>query len=356
MFFSNNRIGSMAADVTVEAAAGYDNEHAIYDVMIESCENQEKLFTAAIFCDMQEAAMLHEGAAVEDIEAFQEASIKGFFQKIKEFLKKLWAKIKAIFHSFIAKLNSWFMKSDKSFASKYEKEISNKNLDKFKMDIEAPKAFPEIKTPNSFTGFGIKDKDESELVDFALSILLGNGIESSGFEKSLHERCFEDKKEVTGKSFVTAALKRLKDKSIVKTVESNGKNLDKLFKNIISDIDKFEKSHVNRAAKVQKSSDGKKYDIVDSSDKTYDTMSDNNADTYSANIRKMVKAYQKAIQLCTSGLIREAKFQVAQDRRIVAKAVAFNPKKHMNESYEEADEIATFISEAAEWDLLTDLR
>ena len=347
MFFSNNRIGSMAANVTVEAAAGYDNEHAIYDVMIESCENQEKLFTAAIFCDMQEAAMLHEGAAVEDIEAFQEASIKGFIDKLKEMIKKLWAKIKAVFHAFIAKLNSWFMKSGKEFASKYEKELSKKDLSKFKIKIQKPKGIVTLKTPLIGVASDSADMDESELRDKALKALVGADIESSGFEKSFHELCFEDEDEVTGSEVVTSALKRLKDKDVVKSAETSNKAIDKTFKNLLDVVDKAQKENPNKKMAL-KASDGK-YSASGSTN----TYSKDAANAHYSQLRRIVKAYQSAVQMCTSAVLREAKFQAAQDRRIVAKAVAYNPEKHMNE---EADMLSNFIAEAAEWELLTDLR
>ena len=347
MFFSNNRIGSMAADVTVEAAAGYDNEHAIYDVMIESCENQEKLFTAAIFCDMQEAAMLHEGAAVEDIEAFQEASIKGFFQKLKEMVQKLWAKIKAVFHAFIAKLNSWFMKSNKEFAKKYEKEINNKALGKFKISIEKFKGGSiELKTPSNITG---SDKDESECLNAALQDITGiSNIENDGFEKDYHSHYFEDKDEVTGKDVVDEALKRLKDKESVKDAQKSAEAMNKLFKGLIDKINKFEKANPGKKAMLTHNASKKSYEMLSSGD-----AKDNDENLQSSNnLRKVVKCYQQAVTKCTSAMIRETKFLVAQDRRIVAKAVAFNPEKHMNEEVE-ANFIADYIAEATtDWEMI----
>lgn len=346
MFFSNNRIGSMAANVTVEAAAGYDNEHAIYDVMIESCENQEKLFTAAIFCDMQEAAMLHEGAAVEDIEAFQEASIKGFIQKIKEFVKKVWAKIKAVFKSIIAKLDSWFMTNSKKFASKYEKELKGKDLTKFKVNMEKPKGFPELKTPG-MVGWNYDDR-ETNLFEEASEKFIGHKLSKDSFKSDFHKLCFEDSEEVTGKAVVDGAIGRLKDKDIVKEMKKKESDMDKALKGISSSIDKVEKDH--NYASVAYDKESKKYTARGGND------SDDKKTKNYSNLRNVVSAYCNVATTITSALVNEAKFQVAQDRRIVAKAVAWNPKKHMNESYEEADEIATFISEAAEWELLTDLR
>ena len=56
---------------------------------------------------------------------YEAVDIRAFFNKIKMFFKKLLDKVKAIFHTFIAKLSS-FVQSDKDFVRKYEKEFSRK--------------------------------------------------------------------------------------------------------------------------------------------------------------------------------------------------------------------------------------
>ena len=56
---------------------------------------------------------------------YEAVDIKAFFNKIKMFFKKLLDKVKAIFHTFIAKISS-FVQSDKDFVKKYEKEFARK--------------------------------------------------------------------------------------------------------------------------------------------------------------------------------------------------------------------------------------
>ena len=81
---------------------------------------------------------LGELAAVEQSgsdEVFYEAvNIKGIFDAIKKFFQKIIEKIHKIFHTFIAKLSSWFS-SSKDFAKRYDKEIV-KNWAKVKNDFE----------------------------------------------------------------------------------------------------------------------------------------------------------------------------------------------------------------------------
>lgn len=69
---------------------------------------------------------LSELAAVEQTGStdilYESVNIKGIFEKIKMFFKKIIEKIHKIFHTFIAKMKSWFG-NNASFAKTYEKEV-----------------------------------------------------------------------------------------------------------------------------------------------------------------------------------------------------------------------------------------
>lgn len=69
---------------------------------------------------------LSELAAVEQTGStdvlYESVNIKGIFEKIKMFFKKVIEKIHKIFHTFIAKMKSWFG-NNASFAKTYEKEV-----------------------------------------------------------------------------------------------------------------------------------------------------------------------------------------------------------------------------------------
>ena len=84
------------------------------------------------------AIALNELASVEqygtDQVFYESVNIKGVFDRIKAFFKKIIEKIHKIFHTFIAKLGSWFQ-SSKDFAKKYEKDII-KNWGQVKNDWE----------------------------------------------------------------------------------------------------------------------------------------------------------------------------------------------------------------------------
>lgn len=69
---------------------------------------------------------LSELAAVEQTGStdvlYESVNIKGIFEKIKMFFKKIIEKIHKIFHTFVAKMSSWFG-GNQSFAKNYEKEV-----------------------------------------------------------------------------------------------------------------------------------------------------------------------------------------------------------------------------------------
>jgi hypothetical protein len=96
---------------------------------VESAHNRD---------EFMKAIALSELASVEqygtDQVFYESVSISGIFEKIKAFFKKIIEKIHKIFHTFIAKMSSWFG-SNKSFAQKYEKEII-KNWGLVKSDWE----------------------------------------------------------------------------------------------------------------------------------------------------------------------------------------------------------------------------
>ena len=86
---------------------------------LESQQNDLALFNATIANDFQEVAALQEGYEVIN----EAGSISGIFEKIKQLLLKLIAKIKGIFKAFLAKLSATFG-SNKDVYDKYVKQIN----------------------------------------------------------------------------------------------------------------------------------------------------------------------------------------------------------------------------------------
>lgn len=95
----------------------------------ESAANQNAFMKAIA---LQELASMEQYGNTEVM--YESVNIKGIFEKVKAFFKKIIEKIHKIFHTFVAKMASWFG-NNKSFAQKYEKEII-KNWAKVSNDFE----------------------------------------------------------------------------------------------------------------------------------------------------------------------------------------------------------------------------
>ena len=90
-----------------------------YVLVAEAEENWNKIM---------KAVGIHELNVLEATgeEVVYEASNAGsFLDKLKDFFKMIWEKIVAVFKKFFAMIDSW-IKSDKDFVKKYEKELRSK--------------------------------------------------------------------------------------------------------------------------------------------------------------------------------------------------------------------------------------
>ena len=403
-FFSQGNYGVTDYLENVQADPKYTDSTAAYRTMVEGYENDRLFFEAMLDYDFQEASLIHESAGESEMVALQENMITSFFSKLKELFKKLWSKIKAIFHGFIAKFSAKLGSDNKAFAKKYRKEIYRKNLTNFEAKYEKPKkteveAFitlgkagtdvtvqitstelSDIKTIN-------EDWDDEEEEEKALHDLTGIDVDSvKDFPKNAHEHCFEDKDTIEGEAEVKAALIHLEgaDKTISDVNKANDK-LSKCINNIIKDIDKqekdvykdfkpddkgiYQKGSYSTSFKgttgdkaVQRgtattwdhssddvSTDDKKKAVVAASVTDKEKM--NNAFSV---LSKRARVYQSAITKVTTACLKEAKFYIAQDRMLVAKAVAYRPKNESTElvSQEEMD----FFGDIAAWEVETELR
>lgn len=100
----------------------------------ESFNYHELGIMAATEMAANESAFM-KGIALSELRAVEESgdtdvlyesvNFKGIFDKIKMFFKKIIEKIHKIFHTFVAKMSSWFG-SNSSFAKSYEKEVVKK--------------------------------------------------------------------------------------------------------------------------------------------------------------------------------------------------------------------------------------
>ena len=129
----------------------------------ESAANQNAFMKAIA---LQELASMEQYGNTDVL--YESVNIKGIFEKIKAFFKKIIEKIHKIFHTFIAKMSSWFG-NNKDFAKKYEKEII-KNWSQISNDFEfkgyvfkfVPGTKGEVKFNNTLSREDLKGKFDTQ--------------------------------------------------------------------------------------------------------------------------------------------------------------------------------------------------
>lgn len=147
----------------------------------ESAANQNAFMKAIA---LQELASMEQYGNTDVL--YESVNIKGIFEKVKAFFKKIIEKIHKIFHTFIAKMASWFGNS-KDFAKKYEKEII-KNWSKVSNDWEFKgykftKNLVNLKTSESASKKADSSQIKEELKSFIADGHMGaiiNAITSNG--------------------------------------------------------------------------------------------------------------------------------------------------------------------------------
>lgn len=109
---------------------------------------------------------------------YEAVDIKGVFEKIKMFFKKIIEKIHKIFHTFIARMSAWFG-GNASFAKTYEKEVV--------------KGWGNVKNDWEFKGYHFTHISETKAdTDSKFSVMIeGNGISGDANEKGIKTKLTE---------------------------------------------------------------------------------------------------------------------------------------------------------------------
>jgi len=81
-------------NVTLENSAKYECEAGLGIIALECTQFEAEIFGECVRSDMKEYALVQEGA---EVEAFQEGAWETVKTKVVNFVKKVWAKIKAFF-------------------------------------------------------------------------------------------------------------------------------------------------------------------------------------------------------------------------------------------------------------------
>ena len=388
MFITENTMAGLSSNYTVEAAEGYSGGIGCQIAALEAAQTDFSFLSAFVQSDAREIGMVREGAGVEEMHAMLEGAISDAWNKLKEWVKKIWEKIKGIFKAFIARLEDFMGKNGYAYFEKYKNilydgtpiedlkaKYSKVNDTKLKELLTGLKMGDVL--ADVFTGKTVDDNtDQSDLVDEYLSDMLNNNstTDKKSFKKDFHDECFESEtQEDLESGKIAEYVKYISDKkSIIEKFEKQRDAVDKGFNKISKDLDKMSSEALKD--KIDNKSDvdddgvttrGGRYTGFSTAKKS--TGANNKAihtgfkgkgtvtQTEISKAQRRVSAVQSALSSYNSASMEAGKFAIAQSRRLAAVIVAYK-MRHKNEGFsgvEMSDELYTIIGEAAEYEALS---
>ena len=272
-------------NVTLENSAMYECEAGLGVIALECTQFEAEIFADCVRSDMKESALVQEGA---DVEAFQEGAWETVKTKVVNFVKKVWAKVKAFFNGWYAKIAARLMSDNKAFYNKFKKSLDSKDLSKLEVKYEAPKTL-DVKTPEFstlLTDNKFKDSDASDVIEACYEGITASS--HSEAKKEIMEKSFEDEDEVKYTSIASSIENELSSSKAVKDAQKEYNKAEKKLAKTISDLNKDHKG--------------------------------------TENIAIIANAHSKANVTILEAKLAVAKKTASQARRVFAKAVAYSPK------------------------------
>ena len=354
MIFSSNTTALSAT--TIPMAEGYDCSCGVGLALVESARNDLSMFQALVSADYKEMSICRESTGVVqegELAALHEAVGGGIFKKIAELFRKLVAKIKGIFHNFMARLRGLYMK-DKELVKKYQVELGRKaNLDKLEVkwrkytdaDLADAEEFDKLSKGFVFNADDYKS-DNTDRLKVYFSDMGYKDVDSVGeFTKELIDDILDDEDtltlgEIGGWRKVAGFISDYdsRAKKMEKAMNSATKELEKL-------VDKYDKEAME-AAKVSAPADAteEQKSKSDTANKTYE----------------MAQAYQTVTLAAMQAHIQVLTIVYKQNKAAFVKAVTASSKK-LEESALDAiaeaaeDEVENVITGALSKEELSDL-
>ena len=378
MFITENTMAGLSSNYTVEAAEGYSGGIGCQIAALEAAQTDFSFLTAFVESDAREIGMVREGAGVEEMHAMLEGAVSDAWNKLKEWVKKIWEKIKGIFKAFIARLEDFMGKNGYAYYEKYRNvlhdgtpikdlkakysKVNDKQLNDLLTGLDMFKVLPDALSDKLVEVND--DKDQSEIVDEYLGKMLGESTDKKSFKKDFHDKCFESEvNEDLETGSIPTYVKYISDKkSIIEKFEKQRDLIDKSFKKISSSIDKMASKALDD--KVKNNADSDIEGAVINKKDYYTGFGKDNAPVkkYSvatqsrlARAQRRVSAVQSALTSYNSASMEAGKFAISQSRRLAAVIVAYK-MRHKNEAFsgiEMSDELYTIIGEAAEYEALS---
>lgn len=199
--------------VVLENKELYQTEYGIDEIMVECVDFDHEVFQDLIRSDFREQQLLSEGAEPEVIEESIKETLKNAYDKVVEFIKKWYAKIKTWLNDFVQKIISKFVADNKKVYEKYKDAVAKNE--------KAGEA--KVKFPKNVTFEGIKKDFVNENI---LKGLNGDSkVEALSVSKLVDE--------------VTGGIEETEFAKVKNSVESllvNGNSLQSLHKNILKNV------------------------------------------------------------------------------------------------------------------------
>lgn len=170
--------------VVLENKELYQTEYGIDEIMVECVDFDHEVFQDLIRSDFREQQLLSEGAEPEVIEESIKETLKNAYDKVVEFIKKWYAKIKTWLNDFVQKIVSKFVADNKKVYDKYKDAVA-----KNEKAGEAKVKFPKNKTfTGKFTSINetlLKDVDDKIKAVSTSDIVkeITGGVEETEFAK-----------------------------------------------------------------------------------------------------------------------------------------------------------------------------
>lgn len=309
---SANRFSKMNGNFIIAANESYGVED-MGRILVENERNDQAIFTAALLSDMHEIKCRTEGTLLEsELQALSESSIKDFFDKIIEKLKKFWAKIKGFFKRAYAMITAYVVRNGKAFIAANRKEL-NKLTDSqtIKGKVYIPSGdFAQI----DFNVFNIERAKKFGLEDSAADMT-----------KAMLKEATKDKFDGDGNFYKWFKEQNYKEATDPTLGECGGVNtLIALLENGMAPIKKFKETEKKAEKELQNS-------IKKLQDAQKKIANDDKDQEKKEAASKMVTYYKNAstgmtnsMSTCISAIVKLAKFGLAQARIALARGIAKN--------------------------------
>ena len=223
--------------VVLENKELYQTEYGIDEIMVECVDFDHEVFQDLIRSDFREQQLVAEGAEPEVIEESIKETLKNAYDKVVEFIKKWYAKIKTWLNDFVQKIISKFVADNKKVYDKYKDAVA-KNEKAGEAKVKFPKnvVFEGIKkdfvNENILKGLNGDSKVEALSVSKLVEEVTG-GIEETEFAKVKNS---VESLLVNGNSLQSL------HKNILKNVKDTADHLQKWFKDKSKDDKEFAKA------------------------------------------------------------------------------------------------------------------